>query len=172
MVFDTPKSGFVIMTNSGNGEGIFKYLLEAVLRDTYTPIEWEGYTPYDQLPPRTPRPQHKAVQVAPAVLDRYVGSYGESPKLVLTIRREGDHLSIQENDEPKQELLPESDTEFFSTVADDVYQFGIGWTGSRNTDGAAHGRQGHTHQQNRLTEMTPASIAVVNRRLQLLRTQS
>lgn len=123
VVFDTPKSGFVIMTNSSNGEGIFKCLLEAAIRDTYTPVEWEGYTPYDQLPPRTPLPQHKAVQVAPAVLDRYVGSYGEPPKLVLTIRREGDHLSIQENDEPKQELLPKSDTEFFSTVADDVYQF-------------------------------------------------
>jgi hypothetical protein len=88
-----------------------------------TPIEWEGYTPYDQLAPRTPRPQREAVQVAPAVLDRYVASYGEPPKLVLTIRCERDHLSIQENDESKQELLPEGDTEFFSTVADDVYQF-------------------------------------------------
>jgi len=97
--FDTPKSGFVIMTKSGNGEGIFKYLLDGVLRDTYTPIEWEGYTPYDQLPPRTPLPRHQAVQVSPAVLDRYVGSYSEAPKLVLTIRREGDHLSIQENDD-------------------------------------------------------------------------
>ena len=39
----------VIMTNSGNGEGIFKELLETILKDTFTPIEWEGYTPYQQL---------------------------------------------------------------------------------------------------------------------------
>lgn len=42
----------VIMTNSANSEGIFKELLETLLADTFTPIEWEGYTPYDQLPPK------------------------------------------------------------------------------------------------------------------------
>ena len=48
--FDKQKSGLVIMTNSSNGEGIFKEVLETVLKDTFTPIEWEGYTPYDKLP--------------------------------------------------------------------------------------------------------------------------
>ena len=42
------------MTNSSNGEGIYKALLETLLRNTYTPIEWEGFTPYNKLPPRTP----------------------------------------------------------------------------------------------------------------------
>jgi CubicO group peptidase (beta-lactamase class C family) len=46
--------GIVMMTNSSNGEGIFKELLETVMRNTFTPIEWEGFTPYDRLPPRTP----------------------------------------------------------------------------------------------------------------------
>lgn len=50
--FDEPKTGMVIMTNSANSEGIFKELLETLLADTFTPIEWEGYTPYDQLPPK------------------------------------------------------------------------------------------------------------------------
>ena len=52
--FDKQKSGILIMTNSANGEGIYKALLETLLRDTFTPIEWERYTPYDQLPPRKP----------------------------------------------------------------------------------------------------------------------
>ena len=52
--FDAKKTGLVIMTNSGNGEGIYKELLETVLANTFTPIEWEGFTPYDKLPPRTP----------------------------------------------------------------------------------------------------------------------
>jgi CubicO group peptidase (beta-lactamase class C family) len=123
--FDEPKTGIVIMTNSGNGEGIFKELLETLLKDTYTPIEWEGYTPYDKLPPRPPLKQHARISVDPSVLDRYVGSYTVPPNITWTIRREGDRLSLQENDEPKQELLPESNMDFFSTASDDTYTFEI-----------------------------------------------
>ncbi|HEY6292686.1 MAG TPA: serine hydrolase [Terriglobia bacterium] len=119
------KTGIVIMTNSGNGEGIYQELLESVLRDTFTPLEWEGFTPYNRLPPRPPLKQHKEVRLDPTVLERYVGRYGEPPKLILTIRREGDHLSIQENDEPKQDLFAESETEFFSKVADDEFTFEV-----------------------------------------------
>jgi CubicO group peptidase (beta-lactamase class C family) len=121
--FEKPRIGIVIMTNSSNGEGIYKYLLETLLKNTFTPIEWEGFTPYDKLPPRVPLKQHKQVQVDGKVLDRYVGRYGTPPDLILTIRREGDHLSVQENDEPKQDLLSESEIDFFSTVADDVFTF-------------------------------------------------
>jgi CubicO group peptidase (beta-lactamase class C family) len=121
--FDGQKSGIVILTNSGNGEGIFKAFLETLLKDTFTPIEWEGYTPYDKLPPRTPLKQHKQVAIDGKLLDKYAGRYGIPPNLILTIRREGDHLSVQENDEPKQDLLPESDTDFFSTASDDVMAF-------------------------------------------------
>ena len=120
--FTQGKNGIVIMTNSSNGEGIYKELLETLLGNRYTPIEWEGFTPYNELPPRPPLKQHTMVQVAPAVLDLYVGRYGE-PNLVLTVRREGDHLSLQENDEPKQEIYPESPTGFFSKVSDDIITF-------------------------------------------------
>jgi len=125
--FDKPKTGLVIMTNSGNGEGIFAYLQEALLRNAYSPVAWENYTPYDKLPPRAPLPRHKAVAVDGKVLDRYVGRYSIPPNVILTIRREGDHLSVQESvdgsDEPKQDLLGESETDFFSTTADDAYTF-------------------------------------------------
>jgi CubicO group peptidase (beta-lactamase class C family) len=121
--FDKQKTGIVIMTNSSNGEGIFKYLLETLLKNAFTPIEWEGYTPYDKLPPRPPLKEHKPVAIDSKLLDQYAGRYVFQPNIVLMIRREGDHLSVQDNDEPKQDLLPESDTDFFSTVADDVYTF-------------------------------------------------
>lgn len=52
--FDKPKTGILIMTNSSNGEGIYKELLETLLKNTFTPIEWGRFTPYDQLPPRAP----------------------------------------------------------------------------------------------------------------------
>jgi hypothetical protein len=123
--FDKSKVGIVIMTNSSNGEGIFKELLETLIRNTFTPIEWEGYTPYSQLPPRQPLKERKAVIVDSKSLDRYVGRYGEPPTLILTIRREGDHLSIQENDEPKQELFAESERKFFSKLNDDELTFQV-----------------------------------------------
>jgi CubicO group peptidase (beta-lactamase class C family) len=123
--FPRAKMGIVIMTNSSNGEGIFKELLETLLNDTFTPIEWEGYTPYNELPPRAPLKVRHIVIVDPVLLDKYVGRYGNPPELVLTIRREGDHLSIQENDEPKQELVGESDSRFISTVTDDECSFNM-----------------------------------------------
>lgn len=119
------KSGVVIMTNSSNGEGIFKDLISALLKGTSTPIEWEGYTPYNQLPPRPPLAKHTAIHIDATILDRYVGRYkvpGATP-ITLAIERAGDHLSVQQNDEAKQDLLPESETQFFSTSADDVYRF-------------------------------------------------
>jgi CubicO group peptidase (beta-lactamase class C family) len=125
--FDKPKTGIVIMTNSGNGEGIFEYLQEALLKNTFDPVAWENYTPYDKLPPRPPLEKHKQVAVDGKILDRYVGRYSLPPNVIETVRREGDHLSVQEsvdgNDEPKQDLMPESETDFFSTTADDVFSF-------------------------------------------------
>ena len=121
--FDGPKMGLLIMTNSSNGEGIYKDLLETLLKNPYTPIEWEGFTPYNELPPRPPLKQHHEVAIDPKLLDRYAGRYGEPPNLIETIRREGDHLSIQENDEPKQEIFPESNNEFFSKTSDDELSF-------------------------------------------------
>ncbi len=110
--FDKSKTGIVIMTNSANGEGIYKPLLENLLRNIFTPIEWEGFTPYDQLPPRPPLKQHKEVTVDARTLERYVGRYGVSPDMVLTVVRDGNHLVIKEGDQ-NHEMFPESDHDFF-----------------------------------------------------------
>jgi CubicO group peptidase (beta-lactamase class C family) len=45
--FDNAKMGIMIMTNSSNGEGIYKELLETLEKNTFTPIAWEGFRPYD-----------------------------------------------------------------------------------------------------------------------------
>ena len=50
--FDQRKTALIVMTNSGNGEGIYQELLETVIGDNFTPIEWEGFTPYNQQPQR------------------------------------------------------------------------------------------------------------------------
>jgi D-alanyl-D-alanine-carboxypeptidase/D-alanyl-D-alanine-endopeptidase len=48
IIFPEKGMGVMILTNSDNGEGIFKDLLEATIRDVYTPWEWENYIPWDQ----------------------------------------------------------------------------------------------------------------------------
>lgn len=124
-VFDEPKDGIVILTNSSNGEGIFQELLETLLRDTFTPIEWEGYTPYSKLPPREALPVHREVTVDTAALDRLTGRYRLTPELMLTVTRSGGHLAMRENDEAPQEMFPESATRFFSKTSDDVVTFDL-----------------------------------------------
>ncbi|GAB2760069.1 serine hydrolase [Salinimicrobium soli] len=47
VIFPKVGKGILIMTNSENGESIFKELLEMAIRDTYTPWEWKNYIPYD-----------------------------------------------------------------------------------------------------------------------------
>jgi CubicO group peptidase (beta-lactamase class C family) len=48
ILFPGKKMGIVIMTNSDNGESIFKELLEFAIKDVYTPWKWQRYIPYDQ----------------------------------------------------------------------------------------------------------------------------
>jgi hypothetical protein len=55
----------------------------------------------------------KAVTLAPAVLDRYVGVYKVDDKLRVFVRREGDHLTLQRSGQSRLELTAESETGFF-----------------------------------------------------------
>lgn len=45
--FPDKKIGVLILTNSDNGESIFKELLEITIADTITPWQWENYIPYN-----------------------------------------------------------------------------------------------------------------------------
>ena len=48
ILFPEKKLGIVILTNSDNGESIFKELLEFAIGDTFTPWKWQRYIPYNQ----------------------------------------------------------------------------------------------------------------------------
>ncbi len=50
ILFPESGKGILIMTNSDNGESIYKALLEAGIADIYTPWEWANYTPYSVNP--------------------------------------------------------------------------------------------------------------------------
>lgn len=47
IVFPETGTGIVIMTNSDNGESIFKDILEIAIADKYTPWKWQNYIPYN-----------------------------------------------------------------------------------------------------------------------------
>ncbi|MBC7928427.1 MAG: serine hydrolase [Bryobacteraceae bacterium] len=125
VIFDKRKAGIVIMTNSSNGEGIFKELLEKLLRNTFTPIEWEGYTPYTDLPARKPLPVHTEISLDPKLLDRLAGRYTLSPDVVVTVARKGGRLTLHENQEAAGEVYPEAELRFFSKQSDDVVTFDL-----------------------------------------------
>jgi len=48
ILFPDSGKGMLIMTNSDNGERIYRPLLEYALGDTFTPWEWAGYPAYDE----------------------------------------------------------------------------------------------------------------------------
>ena len=52
--FDKPKAGILIMTNSSKGEDVYSSLLEELLRDTFTPLQWEGFKASTSLSPNHP----------------------------------------------------------------------------------------------------------------------
>lgn len=87
--------------------------------------------PFDNLPPRPPLKPHQQIAVDGKILDRYVGRYRIPPNIIVTVRR--DHLSVQENDEPKQDLMAESERDLFSTRAADSYTFEINGEGKLTT---------------------------------------
>ena len=62
--------------------------------------------------------EHKEVTVNPQVFDGYVGQYQLAPNFILTITREGDNLFAQANGQPKAQIFPEGDRDFFYKVVD------------------------------------------------------
>jgi hypothetical protein len=115
--------GMLILTNSSNGEGIFKPLADALLGPTGFPFDWDGYTPYNLLPPLAKLKEHKQVTLTADQLNRLAGKYALSADIALTVTVDGGHLYVQENDEPKQEYLAESPVDFYSASSSDECSF-------------------------------------------------
>jgi CubicO group peptidase (beta-lactamase class C family) len=90
--FDKAGIGMLIMTNSSNGEGIYQELLETVLKNNYTPIEWESFTPYASATLPATISAHHEIALAPAQLARFVGRYRTDPTALFTVTLEHDPL--------------------------------------------------------------------------------
>jgi CubicO group peptidase (beta-lactamase class C family) len=115
--------GLLVMTNSSNGEGIFKPLLEALLGETAFPFDWDGYTPYDMLPPLPKLKEHHRVTLTPDQLNRLAGKYALTADIVLTVTVENGSLFVREKDEEKQEYFAEGPNDFYSATSTDECSF-------------------------------------------------
>jgi len=67
--------------------------------------------------------EHKEVQLDPKILDQYVGEYELGPGSVLTISRSDSQLWLQATAQPRVQLFPESQTDFFLKVVDAQVRF-------------------------------------------------
>ncbi len=66
-----------------------------------------------------PQPkEHKEISLDPKLFDGYAGQYQLAPNFILTITREGNNLFAQATGQPKAQIYPESEREFFYKVVD------------------------------------------------------
>jgi CubicO group peptidase (beta-lactamase class C family) len=80
--------------------------------------------PAKRLEGEVPAPkERKAITLAPAVLDRYVGRYQLTPNFVIAITRDGDRVFLQATGQPMAEMFAEAEKEFFLKVADAQVSF-------------------------------------------------
>lgn len=70
--------------------------------------------------------QHIEVKVDTRLYDVYVGNYQLRPDFIITVSREGDRLFTQATGEPKFEIFPESDRDYFYKAFDGQITFVTG----------------------------------------------
>ena len=90
-----------------------------------------------------PPSERKQVAVDLKVLDGYLGQYQLTPSLVLTVTREGAQLFVQLTGQPKWEIFPESEHDYFLKEGDAQITF------DTDTEGRATGLVLHLNGMNR-----------------------
>jgi hypothetical protein len=107
--------GAVIMTNSDAGG----QLAEEIMRSLAYEYKWPDFQPSERV----------ITKADPKVLDGYLGAYSLAPTAILTVTREGDQMYAQLTGQPKFEIFPKGDREFFLKVVDAQLTFDVGADG-------------------------------------------
>jgi CubicO group peptidase (beta-lactamase class C family) len=111
--FPDKKTSIIIMSNSSNGESIFKEMLGKIIGDVYTPYDWENYTPYKPV-----------VKAADTALSQYPGVYAaDSAKAVVTMEAGQLKVEMEKGGLPKSNLYMEKTDLFFLKMAAIQFQF-------------------------------------------------
>ena len=106
--------GIVLLSNSDNFESVAREIVQAAIGDRYSPFDWLGYVPFDPARVKTPPPEPVAIDVAPAILQAYVGVYELSADTVLYFKVEDGKLYSSFDGQQWDQLYAESETRFFA----------------------------------------------------------
>ncbi len=121
--------GLAVMTNGDNGGELTNDITRTIAHE----YGWPDFQPLEKT----------AVTVNPGILNGYVGHYQVGPYLVASIAREGDRLFWQYPGEPKSEMFPASEKEWFLANVDVQDTF--------ETDSQGNATQVTTRQNGRQT---------------------
>ena len=112
--------GIVLLSNSDNFETTAQAILEKAIGDVYTPFGWLGYKPFDPSRPKaSPPPDPVIIEVDPAILETYAGTYVMQATALVQIKFEDGKLWILSLDGKSwNELSAETEARFF--VKEDV----------------------------------------------------
>jgi hypothetical protein len=66
---------------------------------------------------------HRQAKIDPKIFDQYAGRYDLAPGVALAILREGEHLYAQPPRQPRFELFPTSDKDFFARIGHIEFTF-------------------------------------------------
>jgi len=107
--------GIVLLSNSDNFETVAQEILEKAIGDAYTPFGWLGYIPFDPSKPKaSPPPDPVIIEVDPAILETYAGTYDMQPTTLFQIKFEDNKLWILSPDGESWNVLhAETEARFF-----------------------------------------------------------
>lgn len=116
--------GIVLLSNSDNLESVAQEIVEKAIGDVYTPFDWLGYIPFDPSKPKaTPPPEPIAIEVDPAILVTYAGTYDMQPTALFQVKFEDGKLWILSMDGKRWDpLYAETETRFF-VKGEEAYRF-------------------------------------------------
>ena len=103
--------GAAIMTNSDSGGQLASEILRTIAHE----YGWPDFQPSERT----------ITKADPKILDGYVGSYRLNPNAVMTIARDGDQMYTQLTGQPKFEIFPKGEREFFLKVVDAQLTFDV-----------------------------------------------
>ena len=88
-----------------------------ILHNSNADIDDIGFYLLDNGLPR-PAKRRAEIPIKPEVLELYPGAYQLAPGFTLTVTREEDKLFVQATGQPRFQVYPSSETEFFYKVVD------------------------------------------------------
>ncbi len=133
--------GVVVLSNSSNeggGDDIGRHILDA------------------RQPLRPAPKEHKEISLDPKRMDAFVGRYQLAPNFILTVTREGDGLFVQATGQPKGQIFPEGERDFFANVVDAQFTFKEDENG--RTSGLVLHQGGRDMPASRMEGETPTSV--------------